>query len=78
MWILSGAFYCHISDPKFGATYATLFGAMLHIGSKWSITISMTLVDFLSFKSCSRINVSIGYTYPMRQTLCPKWKFQTF
>lgn len=46
-------FYAIISDPKFGGTNMTLLTTIANIGNIWSSSISLWLIDFLTYKRCS-------------------------
>ncbi|XP_035709815.1 acetyl-coenzyme A transporter 1-like [Folsomia candida] len=47
------AFITKISDPAYGATYATLFNTGINVGAIGSEAVSLWLVDPLTVKSCS-------------------------
>ncbi|OXA62055.1 Acetyl-coenzyme A transporter 1 [Folsomia candida] len=47
------AFITKISDPSYGATYATLFNTGINVGAIGSATLSLWLADPLTVKSCS-------------------------
>ncbi|VVC28218.1 Major facilitator superfamily domain,Acetyl-coenzyme A transporter 1 [Cinara cedri] len=47
------AFFCRLSDPKFGGTYMTLFNTFFFLGFLLSNTFILKLVDLLTFKRCS-------------------------
>jgi len=47
------AFYCRISDPRFGGTYITLLHGFSNIGGAFAKFIAYGLIDLLTFKECS-------------------------
>lgn len=47
------AFFCRLSDPRFGGTYMTLFNTFFYLGYLLSNTIVLKLVDFSTFRMCS-------------------------
>ncbi|XP_050522836.1 acetyl-coenzyme A transporter 1-like isoform X2 [Daktulosphaira vitifoliae] len=47
------AFFSKISDPRFGGTYMTLLNTVTNLGSSWTTTASLSMVDWLTFKNCS-------------------------
>uniref|UniRef100_A0A2S2NEJ2 Acetyl-coenzyme A transporter 1 n=1 Tax=Schizaphis graminum TaxID=13262 RepID=A0A2S2NEJ2_SCHGA len=47
------AFYCRISDARFGGTYMTLLNSLSNIAGILSKLISFALIDLLTFKECS-------------------------
>lgn len=55
------AFYASISDPKIGGTNMTLLSTIGNIGSVWSKTAALWLIDVLTLKNCS-YNVTNSYS----------------
>ncbi|XP_060835227.1 acetyl-coenzyme A transporter 1-like [Rhopalosiphum padi] len=47
------AFYCRISDARFGGTYMTLLNSLSNIAGISSKLLSFALIDLLTFKECS-------------------------
>ncbi|XP_022174745.1 acetyl-coenzyme A transporter 1-like [Myzus persicae] len=47
------AFFCRLSDPRFGGTYMTLFNTFYYMGFLLSNTLVLKLVAFLTFRKCS-------------------------
>ncbi|XP_026822981.1 acetyl-coenzyme A transporter 1-like [Rhopalosiphum maidis] len=47
------AFYCRISDARFGGTYITLLHGFSNIGGAFAKFIAYGLIDLLTFKECS-------------------------
>lgn len=46
------AFHAAISDPKIGGTYMTLFNTVTNLGGNWPSTVSLWLVEKLTFQDC--------------------------
>ncbi|XP_002731163.2 acetyl-coenzyme A transporter 1-like [Saccoglossus kowalevskii] len=53
MFVSIMAFNARISDPVIGGTYMTLLNTLSNLGGNWPSTLSLWLVDSLSWKSCS-------------------------
>lgn len=49
-------FYANISDPKIGGTNMTLLTTIGNIGLVWSNSGALWLIDFLTFKRCSKVD----------------------
>ncbi|XP_050521736.1 acetyl-coenzyme A transporter 1-like isoform X2 [Daktulosphaira vitifoliae] len=47
------AFYARISDPKIGGTNMTLLSTIGNLGTSWSKTCAIWLIDFFTYKQCS-------------------------
>lgn len=47
------AFFCKISDPRFGGTYMTLFNTFYYLGFLMSNTLVLKLMAVLTFSECS-------------------------
>lgn len=47
------AFVAKISDPLIGSTYMTLLTTLINFGFRWSSTLSLWLVDKITWKSCN-------------------------
>lgn len=50
MLLALNAFFCRLSDPRFGGTYMTLFSSFYYCGFMLSNTIVLKSVNYLSFK----------------------------
>jgi PAT family acetyl-CoA transporter-like MFS transporter 1 len=53
MIIATLAFFSRISDSRFGGTYMTLLNTLTNIGGAWTQSVSLGLVDLLSFNECT-------------------------
>jgi len=53
MVVATLAFFSRISDPRFGGTYMTLLNTLSNLGGAWTHSVSIGLVDLLTFKECS-------------------------
>jgi len=47
------AFYCRISDARFGGTYMTLLNSLSNIGNLLATSVSFAMVDLLTVMECS-------------------------
>lgn len=47
------AFFCRLSDPRFGGTYMTLFNTLYYLGFMVSNTFVLKTIDVLTFSKCS-------------------------
>lgn len=47
------AFFARISDPLVGGTYMTLLNTVTNLGGNWPATLSLWLVDNLTWKQCT-------------------------
>lgn len=47
------AFFNRISDSRFGGTYMTLLNTITNLGNMWTGTVSLALIDPLTYKTCS-------------------------
>lgn len=50
-------FYIYISDPKIGGTNMTLLTTIGNLGTSWSKTGALWLIEILSYKKCIK-NIS--------------------
>ena len=55
MFVATMAFHARISDPAIGGTYMTLLNTIANLASTWPSTLSLWLVDNLSFKDCEGV-----------------------
>ncbi|CAN7985656.1 unnamed protein product, partial [Ixodes hexagonus] len=46
------AFHARVSDPAIGGTYMTLLNTVTNLGGNWPATVSLWLVDNLTFRRC--------------------------
>ncbi|XP_075541411.1 acetyl-coenzyme A transporter 1-like isoform X1 [Dermacentor variabilis] len=46
------AFHARVSDPAIGGTYMTLLNTIANLGSNWPATLSLWMVDSLTFTQC--------------------------
>ncbi|XP_077998439.1 acetyl-coenzyme A transporter 1-like [Glandiceps talaboti] len=53
MFVAVMAFTARISDPAIGGTYMTLLNTVTNLGGNWPSTLSLWLVDSLTWKSCN-------------------------
>lgn len=47
------AFYARVSDPKIGGTNMTLLSTVGNLGTSWSKTGALWLIDFFTYRQCS-------------------------
>ncbi|OEH78053.1 putative acetyl-CoA transporter [Cyclospora cayetanensis] len=60
------AFFARVSDPRIGGSYMTFLNTMSNIGSQWPRAVSLWLMDSLSIKDCTGIDLSLaGATCPV-------------
>uniref|UniRef100_A0A1B6GXL1 Major facilitator superfamily (MFS) profile domain-containing protein n=1 Tax=Cuerna arida TaxID=1464854 RepID=A0A1B6GXL1_9HEMI len=52
MFVAKMAFFARSSDPALGGTYMTLMNTLNNIGSSWPNSLSLLLVEPLTFKRC--------------------------
>lgn len=53
MIVATVAFFSRISDSRFGGTYMTLMNTLANLGSSWSSSVAIGMIDLLTFKECS-------------------------
>lgn len=56
MYLGMTAFFAKVSDPKIGATYMTLWNTAETLGATWPGTISLYLIDTLTWRKCDPSN----------------------
>lgn len=56
MYLGMTAFFAKVSDPRVGGTYMTLWNTVENLGGTWPGTISLWMVDILTWKECESIN----------------------
>jgi PAT family acetyl-CoA transporter-like MFS transporter 1 len=47
------AFFCRLSDPRFGGTYMALFNTFYFLGWLIPNTLVLKMIDFLTISACS-------------------------
>ncbi|XP_017778202.1 PREDICTED: acetyl-coenzyme A transporter 1 [Nicrophorus vespilloides] len=52
MFVSCMAFFAKISDPLVGGTYMTLLNTVTNLGGNWPATLSLWLVDPLTYREC--------------------------
>ena len=55
MFVSTMAFHARISDPAIGGTYMTLLNTVSNLAGMWPGTLSLWLVDNVSFKDCEGV-----------------------
>ncbi|XP_059142088.1 acetyl-coenzyme A transporter 1-like [Physella acuta] len=53
MFVSQMAFHAKISDPLIGGTYMTLLNTVANLGGNWPSTLTLWLVDHVTWKNCS-------------------------
>ncbi|CAG5136298.1 unnamed protein product, partial [Candidula unifasciata] len=53
MFVACMAFHARVSDPSIGGTYMTLLNTCANLGGTWPSTLTLWVVDYLTWKSCS-------------------------
>lgn len=56
MFVALMSFHAKISDPLIGGTYMTFLNTITNLGGNWPTTLSLYLIDWLTFTSCSGID----------------------
>ena len=57
-----GAFFCRISDPRYGGIYQTSIYTMNNIGANWPMTLSLWCVDLFTMKTCNGNGIQVSNT----------------
>lgn len=52
MSLMGQAYFSKISDPRFGGTYLTLLNTVFNLGSRWPVSLALTLVEPLTWRKC--------------------------
>ncbi|CAM9227272.1 unnamed protein product [Ascophyllum nodosum] len=52
MFVSQMAFFSRVSDPVIGGTYMTLLNTIANIGGKWPNSLSLYMLDHLTFRHC--------------------------
>jgi len=55
MFVAQMSFFNRVSDERIGGTYMTLLNTIANLGSKWSSSLAMFLVDPLTTKGCTKL-----------------------
>ncbi|CAL1531033.1 unnamed protein product [Lymnaea stagnalis] len=53
MFVAQMAFHAKISDPVIGGTYMTLLNTVANLGGNWPSTLTLWVVDHVTWKSCT-------------------------
>ena len=53
MFVAYMAFFARISDPVVGGTFMTFLNTLTNLGTMWPASLSLWLVDILTYKSCT-------------------------
>lgn len=53
MFVAIIAFFSRISDTRFGGTYITFLNTVTNLGTAWSSTAALGMIDILTFQKCS-------------------------
>lgn len=53
MFVAVMSFFVRISDPAVGGTYMTLLNTLANMGTTWPSTLSLYIVDSLTYRACS-------------------------
>lgn len=62
MYLGMTAFFAKVSDPRVGGTYMTLWNTVENLGGTWPATMSLWMIDLLTWKDCdSTRNVINGF-----------------
>ncbi|KAF2879730.1 hypothetical protein ILUMI_26448 [Ignelater luminosus] len=74
MFVACMAFFARISDPLVGGTYMTLLNTVTNLGGNWPATLSLWLVDPLTWKQCIGGTNTLDNTCSntLEQELCMK------
>lgn len=48
------AFFCRLSDPRFGGTYMALYNTFYFLGWLVPNTVVLKMIAFLTFSTCSK------------------------
>ncbi|CDJ41239.1 acetyl-CoA transporter, putative [Eimeria tenella] len=65
MFVSMMAFFARVSDPRIGGSYMTFLNTMANIGSQWPRAVSLWLMDPLTRRDCTGVNVSAGEKCPV-------------
>jgi len=60
------AFFCRLSDPRFGGTYMTLFNTFFYLGFLLSNTLVLKMVAFLTFSKCTNNDLNTCSTQDLK------------
>lgn len=51
-YVATMAFTAKVSDPIVGGTYMTLLNTVANLGGNWPVTLALSVVDDLTWRSC--------------------------
>lgn len=60
MYLGMTAFFAKVSDPRVGGTYMTLWNTVENLGGTWPATMSLWMIDLLTWKECDLSNTTIA------------------
>lgn len=58
MYLGMTAFFAKVSDPRVGGTYMTLWNTVENLGGTWPATMSLWMIDLLTWKDCDLTNTA--------------------
>lgn len=61
MYLGMTAFFAKVSDPRVGGTYMTLWNTVDTLGGTWPATLSLWMIDLLTWKDCDLTNNSTTF-----------------
>lgn len=56
MYLGMTAFFAKVSDPRVGGTYMTLWNTVETLGGTWPATLSLWMIDLLTWQECDVTN----------------------
>lgn len=63
MYLGMTAFFAKVSDPRVGGTYMTLWNTVDTLGGTWPATMSLWMIDLLTWKECGLVtNATLNTT----------------
>lgn len=62
MYLGMTAFFAKVSDPRVGGTYMTLWNTVESLGGTWPGTVTLWMVDLLTWHECDIDNKNLGST----------------
>ncbi|XP_037049950.1 acetyl-coenzyme A transporter 1-like [Bradysia coprophila] len=71
MYLGMTAFFAKVSDPRVGGTYMTLWNTVENFGGTWPATLSLWMIDLLTWKECEVMNQT-AFNATLNST-CPNW-----
>lgn len=70
MFVAVMAFFARISDPAVGGTYMTLLNTLTNLGNSWPATLSLALMDTLTYRGCDILSSNTCDTITDKQVSC--------